>query len=506
MSYGVLDSEQMDKGASSSVRVLTIAQYEAEVKLMDLLGEGAYGQVFKAKWQGQDVAVKMMMESNHVVEMEYTLRSVLKDECFLQYLDLFKVDTKYVLIMEYLEGTNLFNFLFTPYKKPRSGLNISSEVRWNFCRTLAETVNRFHQLGFSHSDIKPENIMVIKNGTKVKLVDYGFVCKSAPTVEPKEARVCDPRRFLGTPLYLAPDLWDRTRDISFDQRCKGDVWSLGLTFYLMWCPVFLVELRSRLTPKAVDLSASRCDLNLLEGLLGQMLQEDWRLRCDMKVVLEMLTKSKAPPKQQSISETSTSKVNKLFTAKLLSFGVLTSPIDVIESTFPVLLIGTVPHAVFALSEEQIQLYFARFDILSSIVVQPRPIDMVMNLRKLPEGLEEVNYIESNIWTPGLSFENQVYSGIYFNYIPLLSERSKENAICVTRLNDLMRMTTGYLIYQTDLFKTHDLIPKAIFENEICQKMDKNFLDVWWGYSSLDYNLHFGWLVLKNKVLEGTPLI
>jgi serine/threonine protein kinase len=82
-------------------------------------------------------------------------------------------------------------------------------------RQLASAVRHLHEKRLVHRDIKLENILIDRSGF-IKLCDFsflGFVDQVAG-------------EFVGTPNYLAPELWDE-RSYSF----PVDIWSLGCVFY-----------------------------------------------------------------------------------------------------------------------------------------------------------------------------------------------------------------------------------------------------------------------------------
>ncbi len=80
---------------------------------------------------------------------------------------------------------------------------------------VAQGLESLHQLGYVHADIKPNNILVGRNG-EVKIIDFGQSC---PIGYIKE-------RIQGTPDYIAPE---QVRRLPLDQRT--DVFNLGATLY-----------------------------------------------------------------------------------------------------------------------------------------------------------------------------------------------------------------------------------------------------------------------------------
>ncbi len=80
---------------------------------------------------------------------------------------------------------------------------------------VAEALSYMHQIGFVHTDIKPENILVDDNAN-VKVIDFGVACKRNATKD----------RVQGTPEFMAPE---QTTKKPLDERT--DIYNLGATMY-----------------------------------------------------------------------------------------------------------------------------------------------------------------------------------------------------------------------------------------------------------------------------------
>jgi serine/threonine-protein kinase len=88
----------------------------------------------------------------------------------------------------------------------------------SYCKLFhaaAKGLKCMHDAGFVHADIKPNNIMVTKQGT-VKLIDFGQSCKNGTVKE----------RIQGTPDYIAPEQVKRQPITP-----KTDMFNLGATMY-----------------------------------------------------------------------------------------------------------------------------------------------------------------------------------------------------------------------------------------------------------------------------------
>lgn len=115
------------------------------------------------------------------------------------------------LAMEYLDGVDLREFCKKGSLQPlRKVLYIVSEV--------ALALDHAHNMGVIHRDIKPGNIMLLKNG-KVKVTDFG-IAKAISTSETKSGVV------LGTPNYMSPE---QINGQTIDGR--SDIFALGVVLY-----------------------------------------------------------------------------------------------------------------------------------------------------------------------------------------------------------------------------------------------------------------------------------
>ena len=109
------------------------------------------------------------------------------------------------IIMEYVDGSTLDEWLTTiPDKKKR--VRVAHE--------LAEALAYVHSLGIVHRDLKPKNIMVTRNGERVKIIDFGLADSDRNAVLKQPA---------GTLSYMSPE---QAQSSVPDMR--NDIYSLGL--------------------------------------------------------------------------------------------------------------------------------------------------------------------------------------------------------------------------------------------------------------------------------------
>lgn len=121
----------------------------------------------------------------------------------------------YYLAMDYLEGQDLNQVLA---QKGRLGVEEALRIVLQVVQAL-----RFaHAQGIIHRDIKPANIKIMPNGV-TRLMDFGIV-KAAE----EGTKLTKMGTFLGTPEYLAPEIWEGA-----PANIRTDIYALGVVLYEM---------------------------------------------------------------------------------------------------------------------------------------------------------------------------------------------------------------------------------------------------------------------------------
>jgi len=194
------------------------------VELLDLIGEGGMGLVYRARHTKLDrtVAVKILswQASN---DPEFVLRFE-REAKILAQLDHPNIVTVHdfgqqeefsYIVMEYVNGTSLYNMLKSGPLARKQAIEIAIQV----CNALAAA----HKSGIVHRDIKPANIM-IDQGNKVKVADFGI-----STLVQEDTRITLTGYAVGTPMYAAPEQFS---GMAYNDP-KIDIYSLGVVLYEM---------------------------------------------------------------------------------------------------------------------------------------------------------------------------------------------------------------------------------------------------------------------------------
>ncbi len=132
----------------------------------------------------------------------------------------------YYFVMEYVDGVDLRRMLRAGHLQPRDALAIVPQV--------CEALQFAHDEGIVHRDIKPENILVDKRG-RVKIADFGLAKLLGTTgstgVSPVEKpfTLTGTGQVMGTWSYMAPEQIEHPQAVDH----RADIYSLGVVFYEM---------------------------------------------------------------------------------------------------------------------------------------------------------------------------------------------------------------------------------------------------------------------------------
>jgi predicted Ser/Thr protein kinase len=198
-----------------------------QFELLELLGQGGMGIVYRAKQRSLDrvVALKVMppeaaMEAGFSERFTREARTLAR----LQHPNIVGVhdfgvsDGLYYLVMEFVDGANLREAMRAGKLTPVQALAIVPQV--------CDALQYAHDQGVVHRDIKPENILLDRAG-RVRIADFGL----AKIVQrnPVDVTLTRAGQVMGTLHYMAPEQY-RTPD-AVDHR--ADIYSLGVVFYEM---------------------------------------------------------------------------------------------------------------------------------------------------------------------------------------------------------------------------------------------------------------------------------
>ncbi len=245
-------------GAPGPVRDLT-GMTLGDFQVDHLLGRGGMGEVYLARQTSlnRQVALKvlrpdLLTNATYLArfESEAWAAAKLNDPNIVHIYSLGSIDGVQFIAMEYVQGTNLKDYL---QKKGPPELMLALSIM----RQAGNAIRAAGEMGLVHRDIKPENLMMTRKGL-VKVADFGL-CRDQDSERPS---VTQPGVTMGTPLYMSPE---QAQGMALDHR--SDLYSLGVTYYHMLAgqPPFKGETPLSLALKhvkdiPVDLSVHRPDL------------------------------------------------------------------------------------------------------------------------------------------------------------------------------------------------------------------------------------------------------
>ena len=200
--------------------------------LMDRLGEGGMGEVFKAKHRrmNRDVALKVIrkerLASTDAIRRfgrEIQAAAQLAHENIVMAYDADQAGDRHFFAMEFVEGTNLAKLV-----KDKGPLPIAQAC--DCIRQAALGLEHAFERGMVHRDIKPSNLLLGKNNV-LKILDMGLARLQESPDREVESRITQEGLIVGTPDYLSPEQArnSRTADI------RADIYSLGCTFFYLLC-------------------------------------------------------------------------------------------------------------------------------------------------------------------------------------------------------------------------------------------------------------------------------
>ena len=215
-----------------------LGQYHLQQKL----GEGGFGEVFKAEhsFLKTPVAIKLLKKEFIGTDMLDRFQKEVKVTASLSNPNTVRVfdygtsqDGQFYYVMEYLNGITLDKIVEQAAEMPVGRvIHILLQISYS----LAEA----HQMGLVHRDVKPMNIMICNQGglyDTIKLLDFGLV-KNIDSSQTQQTQI---NRIGGTPMFMAPE---RLRD-PYNANHKVDIYAIGAVGLYMLSGQFLLELISQ---------------------------------------------------------------------------------------------------------------------------------------------------------------------------------------------------------------------------------------------------------------------
>jgi len=197
-------------------------------EVLEQVGAGGMGVVCKARQLSLDriVAVKLLAphlsrDAAYVARFQREARLAAKivHPNAVHIYDVGEDAGRHYIVMEFVDGVPVENLLV---KEP-----LSETRALQIVRDVGRALEKAHEAGIIHRDIKPGNILVTPDGTP-KLSDLGLAKQLSDVAG---ASLTATGAVSGTPHYMSPE--QCRGDKTLDQR--SDIYSLGITLYKMVC-------------------------------------------------------------------------------------------------------------------------------------------------------------------------------------------------------------------------------------------------------------------------------
>jgi len=151
------------------------------------------------------------------LETEYRVCSGLEHPNLVRIHELELDDARPHLVMDFIPGRSLQMLL------RRDRLNLLQSLTW--LGQVANGLAYFHELGYLHRDVKPQNI-IVADESPVRVIDFALACRQDASFLRHVMRKWSERRRPGTWSYMSPEQIQNARLTG-----QSDVYSLGVTLY-----------------------------------------------------------------------------------------------------------------------------------------------------------------------------------------------------------------------------------------------------------------------------------
>ena len=217
------DVQEQGKGKiKRKVSIYSGGDVKQNYELIYVLGTGAFGKVrlYRDRTNNELLyAIKTLKKEGitktqyELIQSEISILSKLDHPNIVKYFGTFEDDFYLHIMMEYLNGQDLFKIItLKDYTK------IEEKDMSQIIYKLFKTLIFLHTKNIVHRDIKPENILFSnkKDYSTLRIIDFGLATQTVKDT-----------KSVGTPYYMSPELID---GISVP---KSDVWSVGVIMYQM---------------------------------------------------------------------------------------------------------------------------------------------------------------------------------------------------------------------------------------------------------------------------------
>ena len=224
-SLSVADDAGPSKNAEPG-SALPIHQDLGEYRLLEKLGEGGMGAVYKALHTRLEKIVALKMLSKKLEDSEWLVKRFEREmkaigrvthPNIVQAYDAREIGGTRFLVMEYVDGLNLEEIV-----RQRGLLPVAEACE--VARQAALGLQAAHEHGMVHRDVKPSNLMLTRQG-QLKVLDLGLA--RIPSAATGSGETTASGQVMGTADYIAPEQVTDCHNVDI----RADIYSLGCTLY-----------------------------------------------------------------------------------------------------------------------------------------------------------------------------------------------------------------------------------------------------------------------------------
>ncbi|HUC84860.1 MAG TPA: DUF4019 domain-containing protein [Candidatus Acidoferrales bacterium] len=208
-----------------------------ELDVLELIGQGGMGAVYKARQKELDrvVALKILppgIGNGPAFADRFTREAKalarLNHPGIVTLYEFGQASGLFYFLMEFVDGVNMRQLLRTGRVSAREALAIVPQI--------CDALQFAHDQGLVHRDIKPENILLDRRG-RVKVADFGLAKLVGPGTDPRPGDgvvsgshgLSESGKIMGTPSYMAPEQIEHPAEVDH----RADIYALGVVFYQM---------------------------------------------------------------------------------------------------------------------------------------------------------------------------------------------------------------------------------------------------------------------------------
>ncbi|NP_001158366.1 bone morphogenetic protein receptor 1 precursor [Saccoglossus kowalevskii] len=229
------DLIDQSSGSGSGLPLLVQRTIAKQIQMISSIGKGRYGEVWKSRWRGEYVAVKVFFtteESSWFRETEIYQTVLMRHDNILGFIaaDIRGTGgwTQLLLITDYHENGSLYDYLQCTTLNTSAMVQLACTAASGLSHLHTEIFGTQGKPAIAHRDVKSKNILVKKNGT-CAIADMGLAVRY--NSETNDIDIA-PNTRVGTKRYMPPEVVnDSIQWNHFEAYKNADMYSFGLVLW-----------------------------------------------------------------------------------------------------------------------------------------------------------------------------------------------------------------------------------------------------------------------------------